>query len=86
MREPKDYEAPLCATVGGDFWFPEKTGGSITNNNIAKSICSRCPHKKECYEWGVNRELYGIWGGVTESERILIRARLGITLREAIYD
>jgi hypothetical protein len=27
MREPSEYEAPLCASVGGDFWFPEKVAG-----------------------------------------------------------
>ena len=83
MREPRFYENPACATVGGDFWFPEKSDG--TSNSVemlmAKSICNRCPHRIECAEWGVEKERYGIWGGLTEKQRRLVRQQQNITLR-----
>ena len=81
MREPIHYEAPACAEVGGDFWFPEK-GGSQDNTLYARTICSTCIHKIECGQWGVYNERHGVWGGLTEKERRIARRRLGIVLRE----
>ena len=86
MREPYEYEAPVCASVGGDLWYPEKMGGLIAEANIAKRICDSCTHKVECAEWGVHNEKFGIWGGTTENERRNIRRRLGITLKGENYN
>jgi WhiB family redox-sensing transcriptional regulator len=84
MREPAKYEAPLCASVGGDFWFPEKEAGSSNSTEMlmAKSICGRCSHKAECAEWGIQNESHGIWGGITEGERKFIRRQRKITVKE----
>jgi WhiB family redox-sensing transcriptional regulator len=36
----------------------------------AKAICSACPVKIDCLEFALEiREPYGIWGGLTETER-----------------
>ncbi|NQV08202.1 WhiB family transcriptional regulator [bacterium] len=36
----------------------------------AKAICQVCPVQGDCLEFAVEiREPYGIWGGLTESER-----------------
>jgi WhiB family redox-sensing transcriptional regulator len=42
----------------------------------AKAICSVCAVREECLDFALRvREPYGIWGGLTESERreLLIR-------------
>lgn len=82
MREPIQFEAPLCASIGNDFWYPEKEDGFIGQKGLrlAKSICSQCNHKTECAEWGINREVHGIWGGLAPRERQAIRATRKITL------
>ena len=85
MREPRDYEAPLCAEVGGDHWFPDKdVPESLGQGNIriAKSICGKCRHRIECAEWGLQHERFGIWGGVTELERRYLRKQLNIIIKE----
>jgi hypothetical protein len=45
MREPSAYEAPSCATIGGDFWFPDNESGipgaSTVDATFAKNICNR---------------------------------------------
>lgn len=84
MREPSKYEAPTCATVGGDFWFPDKEQGplSLADGQYAKSICRGCPHRKECAEWGITKENFGIWGGLFPRERFRIRQQRGITLKQ----
>jgi len=83
MRQPRFFENPACAEVGGDFWFPEKADGSmnIVEMATAKSICRTCPHKAECAEWGINNERFGIWGGLTQKDRRPIQKQLGIRLK-----
>lgn len=91
MREPWEYEDPSCASVGGDFWFPDfdrfatsiiKTEEKKAEIKVAKSICNGCVHKIECQQWGLKHERYGIWGGLSEKERFSIRKRLNITIEE----
>jgi hypothetical protein len=86
MREPSQYEAPSCETIGGDFWFPETIPGrkesAIEDTKYAVSICNRCPHKRECAEWGIKKEYFGIWGGLTLRERQKIRDQRGIILNQ----
>jgi len=91
MRGPWEYEDPACADVGGDFWFPEfsqepaffvsKDERQI-ETQIAKSICNGCTHKIECQQWGLRKERFGIWGGLTERDRVPIRRRLNIIIKE----
>jgi WhiB family transcriptional regulator, redox-sensing transcriptional regulator len=84
MREPHQFEAPACAEVGGDFWFPERDNGSNTTEMLfAKSICKSCPHQTECAEWGIVNEAHGIWGGLVVKERLKIRRQRGIRLKES---
>ena len=84
MREPSQYEAPSCATVGGDFWFPEKEQGQMTlaDGQYAKSLCRSCLHRRECAEWGITKENFGIWGGLSPRERFRIRQQRGIRLNQ----
>jgi hypothetical protein len=82
LRRPEIFESPSCATVGGDLWYPEFESGYDTKGSaqVAKSICLACPHKIECAEWGIQKELYGIWGGLTSLDRKRIRGTRGIEL------
>jgi len=86
MREPSQYEAPSCATIGGDFWFPEVITGkkevSVEDTRFAINICNRCPHRSECAEWGIAKEYFGIWGGLTLRQRQVIRSQRGIRLNQ----
>jgi hypothetical protein len=90
VRGPWEYEDPSCASVGGNFWFPEKNGdetGVLFNAQsqearLAKSICNSCVHKSECRQWGLEHETHGIWGGLGDPERRQIRKRLNIIVKE----
>jgi WhiB family redox-sensing transcriptional regulator len=83
MREPRFYENPSCAEIGGDLFFPEKEENQLgqTEINMAKRICRSCPHQTECAEWGIKNERYGIWGGLTETDRRPIRKSLNIIVK-----
>lgn len=89
MREPWEYEDPSCASVGGDLWFAEKDGVNFVaadekqmQTQIAKKICGSCTHKIECQQWGLKYEKFGIWGGLSEFDRLPIRKRLNIIVEE----
>lgn len=56
----------LCATVGGDAWFPEKGKGA----KAAKAVCRQCFVRAECLEYALDHdERWGIWGAKSERER-----------------
>lgn len=84
LRRPSEFESPLCAEIGGDFWFPEKEKGAVSQveAKFAKSICRSCIHKTECAEWGIRKEVHGIWGGLVDSDRRIIRRQRRIRLIE----
>lgn len=47
----------------------------------AAALCSHCPVLLDCRTWGLHHEDDGIWGGISENERRIIRRRQGIRLR-----
>jgi hypothetical protein len=57
-----------------DLFFPEKigTGAGFDGGHLKMAIkaCQSCPVMKKCGEYAVNhKEVSGIWGGLTSSER-----------------
>lgn len=69
-----------AACIGDDDLFystPEELKGERRRKEeAAKVICATCPVLDTCrrfaMEWG---ELYGVWGGLTESERHTLAGR-----------
>lgn len=50
----------------GKIFFPE----AGNNANMAKKMCARCPVREKCLDWSIEtRQMYGIWGGVSEKKR-----------------
>lgn len=65
----------VCRTVDPELWFPDD--GS--NGNQAKALCRQCPVIEECLQYALdNREMYGVWGGLGNSERRMLRRRLNL--------
>lgn len=71
-------EAPLfdgtqpCAQADPDSWFPEKH----TNTHEVKAVmrvCQACEFKEPCLEYALKEDLWGIWGGTTERQRMRLR-------------
>lgn len=64
-----------------DAFFPDyKQAGFIELSGYAKAMCDDCPIKQMCAEYGIKHAEYGIWGGLTESDRARIRLRFGLRL------
>lgn len=63
----------LCSQTDPEAFFPER--GSSARD--AKSVCATCPVREECLEYALaNDERFGIWGGLSESERRRLRSRV----------
>ncbi|MEJ4113405.1 WhiB family transcriptional regulator [Corynebacterium kroppenstedtii] len=62
------------------FFHPEGERGRAraSRENTAKSICATCPVINRCREHALSvGETYGIWGGLSESERdTILKSRL----------
>jgi WhiB family redox-sensing transcriptional regulator len=62
-----------CRGVDPDLFFPER--GATTGE--AKAVCAACVVREDCLEYAIaNGEKFGIWGGMAERQRrVLRRAR-----------
>lgn len=69
-----DLSLALCGQTDPEIFFPDK--GEGTGAEKAKNICRKCEVQKECLIWALtNNEQYGIWGGMTTTERENLRGR-----------
>ncbi|MGH9024823.1 MAG: WhiB family transcriptional regulator [Acidimicrobiia bacterium] len=58
---------------------PERPDERVTRETQAKAICASCEVQGECLEEALRiREPYGIWGGLTESERHVLLSRRAV--------
>jgi WhiB family redox-sensing transcriptional regulator len=57
-----------CIGIDTEIFFDK------TLEPAAIKICSKCPIKLLCAEYAIrNDEQYGVWGGLTETDRTKIR-------------
>lgn len=66
--------AGLCTTEAdpNDWFLSERNDSRATRQRVRdlKAICERCPVRERCLEASIeNREPFGIWAGLTPSER-----------------
>jgi WhiB family transcriptional regulator, redox-sensing transcriptional regulator len=69
-----------CRTVDPELFFhPENERGNARKRREAraKEVCSRCPVRRECQLFALEAdEQFGVWGGVTEDERVDLVRRM----------
>ena len=62
----------LCAQTDPDAFFPDRG----ESPRLAKSVCAACPVQAECAAYALEHgERFGVWGGLSEHERRIIRRR-----------
>lgn len=59
-----------------DAFYPD--AGVDPATTWAKAMCSDCPVRNLCAEYGLKYEIHGIWGGLSPRDRIRLRRQLGI--------
>lgn len=58
-----------CAEVDPELFMPDRGG----DPRRAKAVCNSCEVHDICLDYALNRTVHGIWGGLTERERLRLR-------------
>ena len=75
-----------CNGKPTEWWFPEFWRTMTLEQkrivlhlaNHAIRVCAGCEVKEECLEYSLVHEPFGIWGGLDEQQRLMIRTDRGI--------
>ena len=72
--EPAETRDALCREEDPELFFERESRGDWRGRHrltlAAKAICDQCPIRRRCLEVAlINREPYGIFGGLTATER-----------------
>ncbi len=77
-----------CVGQDVNIWFPvvifgvnrEKRNKLRQSTEKALSFCKSCEVKKECLDYSLEHEPWGIWGGLNELQRAELRKIRGVRL------
>lgn len=73
-EQPDWIAAARCVGTDPEVFFPRK--GQVTEGRQAKAICRGCPVRELCRDRAIpDPDLQGIWGGLTERQRQVLRGR-----------
>ena len=83
-----DYEwrdEAICRDTDPELFFPVgTTGTALTQIDRARQVCGECGVRSECLDFALaTNQDSGIWGGLTEEERRVIRRRRVASSRAA---
>lgn len=71
--------AAACQFADADLFFPATSPGlSVKQEAEAKKVCAQCQVQAECLAFALRTcQVHGVWGGMSEQERHLLRRRDG---------
>ncbi len=77
MLSDEWWNAAACQNAEPDLFFPiSATPASRAVVQRAKQVCASCPVAAQCLSYALHhRQEQGIWGGLTDEERRLLRRR-----------
>ena len=71
-----------CKNQPTELFFPEMaTREGQIKARLAVAVCKTCDVMFQCRSYAIENEAFGIWGGMTESERTSHRRKYNITVR-----
>jgi len=78
----KAFEGAACAGADTEMFYPDVVQFSREEAQFYANLCSACPVKAACLEWGLAHEKQGVWGGTTPETRASLRRRLNIGVKD----
>ena len=74
-----------CRRADPDLFFPVGPAGPALNQvTQAKRLCLACTVRRDCLDWAMRNQIqYGIWGGLTEDDRVLLRRTFAALTEDA---
>ena len=75
VHEVPNFENPPCASTDPEIFFASEIKGAsvVSDYRYARKICFSCEFREPCAEYGLHNRVLGVWGGLSEQERDLIR-------------
>lgn len=68
-------------------FYPDEEGVANPDYSEAKAICMTCPVRVRCLDHAMNlNEQYGVWGGLSPSQRRELRRKRRVTSEECWSD
>lgn len=73
-----DYPAfdgrQACANMDTELWYlNHDTGSTSSTTRMVIELCRSCPFVTPCAEYALAHEVWGVWGGLTHTQRTAIR-------------
>ena len=83
--DPTWRDQALCRDTDPELFFPVgTTGTALTQIERAKQVCSECTVRVDCLDFALTtNQDSGVWGGLTEEERRVIRRQRAARARTA---
>jgi len=71
------WSLAACQSADPDLFFPISAPGPAPAQVArAKAVCAGCPVQRDCLRYALAADpLQGVWGGMSEEERRLLRQR-----------
>ena len=71
------WDLAACRTADPELFFPVSvTGPALTEVARAKAVCGSCSIRRRCLDIALRTgQSHGVWGGLDEQERRVLRAR-----------
>lgn len=66
-------EEVACAQFPDAFFAEKRDRDFVYVTELARQMCAGCPIKNLCRDYGIKHEDFGVWGGLTASQRSQIR-------------
>jgi WhiB family redox-sensing transcriptional regulator len=71
------WSLAACQATDPDLFFPiSGSGPALGQVARAKAVCADCPVRTDCLSYALAADpMQGVWGGMSEEERRLLRQR-----------
>ena len=71
------WSRAACRFADPDLFFPiSQSGPAATQIRRAKAVCAECAVRSDCLRYALAADpVHGVWGGMSEQERRLLRRR-----------
>ncbi len=79
MRYPQFTGTEPCTEIGTEVFFPS-IDEPVKSFNLdqAKGVCTGCPSIEPCFQYALQHNVVGVWGGTTYAERNRMRKEMNI--------
>jgi WhiB family transcriptional regulator, redox-sensing transcriptional regulator len=76
FRSASWQRAAACRSADPDLFFPVSSSGrSLEQEERAKAVCRTCIVRRQCLQYAIAANEEGVWGGMTEDERLRVARR-----------